>query len=100
MSPTIQSTFDVLLSQQRTIQGTFDVYVVKRVQSTFDALVVDIRGSFRGTMTAAERDALVAIQVGDTVLVTDDGRRLEHQVWNGTDWLKARQQEAPESGAE
>ena len=100
MSPTINTTFDAALSQTQTIQTTFDAAVVRHIETTFDAVVVETRGSFRGTMTATERDALVALQVGDTVLVTDDGRRLEHQFWTGTEWDKARQQEAPESGAQ
>lgn len=100
MSPTITTTFDAALSQTQTIQTTFDAVVVRHIQTTFDAVVVEVRGSFRGTMTAAQRDALPVLQVGDTVKVTDDGRRLEHQFWDGTDWQKARQIEAPESGAD
>lgn len=98
--PTLTTSVDMLLLSTDGVATSVDMYLSRIVSTSVDMLVVDSRGSFRGTMTAAERDALVAIQVRDTVIVTDDGFRLEHQFWDGTTWTKARHIEAPESGAE
>lgn len=99
--PVLTTTFDALLRRTVVVTTTFDAYLSRTLSTTFDALVVDARGSFRGTMSAALRDALVAKQPGDTVIVTDETtHRTEHQFWTGSVWIKAERIQAPESGAE
>lgn len=99
--PTATGTFDALLLTTDGLQGTFDAYLSRALEGTFDALVVDSRGSFRGTMTTTLRDALDPVYPGDTVMVTDEAtHRQEHQFWTGTTWVKAQRIQAPESGAE
>jgi len=94
------TTVDMLLQRSPIIVTNVDMYVYKGLSTTVDMFVVDPQGSFRGTMTATQRDALGALQPGDTVIVTDDGFRLEHQYYTGSAWIKAQHIQAPERGVE
>jgi hypothetical protein len=68
---TATSSFDAVLVKSNTVTSTFDAQVVKSLWSQFDALIVDSRGSFRGTGTTADRDALESPQPGDVYIVTN-----------------------------
>lgn len=68
---TVQTSFDMLLSKTTTLATSFDMVVGGLLITTFDMLIVDERGTFRGTGTLEDRDALEALQPGDVFIVTD-----------------------------
>ncbi len=87
---------DALLLRKFTKATTADAYRVKVKQTTADAYVTELDGSFRGVVSTIERDALVLKQPGDTTLNVDpEGGR--HQYWTGTEWISGKKMQAPES---
>jgi hypothetical protein len=92
-------TVDALIQKSVTQTFTVDAVTVKQHTWTVDALVVDTRGSWRGEMTTADRNALVGLQAGDTVTTTDASGRAYHEYYTGSAWISAsRTQAAAESG--
>ncbi len=78
---------------------------IKRVKSfTASALITDPNGTFRGSFTTADRDALPALQPQDTVLNSDattapSGINVtQAQFWTGSAWLSGTSMASPVSG--
>lgn len=68
---TLTTSFDALLQMRRGAVTSFDAVLGHYTETSFDALLVDERGTFRGVGPSLDRDALEALQPGDTFLVTD-----------------------------
>jgi hypothetical protein len=101
----LSTTVDTLLAKNsQTVATTVDADLNKQKTVTVDALVVDAYGSFRGTMTTVDRDALPALQPQDTVLNIDattepSGTNVNQmQYWTGSAWLSGQHMQAPGSG--
>lgn len=102
---TLSVDMDALLAKTgQTLTVDLDAKLVKTLSVDMDALIVDPQGTFRGTLTTAERDALPALQAQDTVLNMDattapSGVNVtQAQFWTGSAWLSGNTMQSPVSG--
>lgn len=68
---TVTTSLDMLLQRTSGVVTSLDMVVGRVLETTLDMFIVDSRGTFRGTGTEADRDALEAVQPGDVFIVTD-----------------------------
>lgn len=68
---TVSTSIDMLVQRSPTLTTDLDMYVGHILETSVDMFVVDTRGTFRGSGSEADRDALEAVQPGDVFIVTD-----------------------------
>ncbi|MEX0755708.1 MAG: hypothetical protein WD556_11425 [Actinomycetota bacterium] len=93
----VGTTFDAEISKPRSLATTFDAYLSRQLATTFDTLIVNPDGTFRGVVAdSVERDAIEGLQPSDKVSVVDVD---EEQFHRGAGvWVGSARLQTPEAG--
>jgi hypothetical protein len=90
----LTTSADFVIRKSSTLTTTADFATVRRLQTTADFFITESRGTFRGTMSTVDRDALDKKQPKDTVVNIDPTGKVrpKHEFWTGSAWLQGGQQ--------